>query len=785
MRIKSIKLAWFRGAADTVALDPESKSIVIYGENGSGKSCFVDAVEHVLNGGRIGHLAHEYSGKHQEKAIINTHSPKGKSAEFRIKFKDESELRVEIQPNGTSTSSGAEGITINTWDYRRTVLRQDEIADFIRQTKGNKYSALLPLLGLDQMEVAAENLRQLAKTVEQESKLTEIKFKLGELKTKHTSVFGPATDSQVSEKIENLHKTYCANKATTTDPLARCKELEAELNLRIAGFSAEQKKHLTLLAVAGLDLKGHVDAVRTANGKLAGAVEPLITEKLEVLETASRFVGKLKDEKAVKCPACGQSIAVEAFRAHIEAEKERLQTIIETFNIRKTAIVTLCDTIKSLRSNLGKADIKLWRDGLVNGVFADNFTYLDGLNIEALRISCTEDELKKVEHNLLPLRDAATVAAKNAPPDVQQLVTDNRSREAGSAVFEAKALAGSEERASSLVSFLGSLEHGTRDEIRLQSKKVIGDISLDIQRMWGILHPGAGIEDVRLNAPESADKAIDIGLKFYGVEQDSPRLTLSEGYRNSLGLCIFLAMAKREAAKDRPLFLDDVVVSFDRNHRGMIVELLDKEFSDRQVLILTHDREWYTELRQQLDGGSWMFKALMPYEKPEIGIRWSAKTSGFDDARAQLKDSPDSAGNTARKIMDFELATWAERLNVRLPYLHREKNDHRVAHDFLSQMISDGEKCFQKKGTNGYELYAEAIVAFRDTDKLLVSWGNKSSHSFDVVRSEANKLISACEKALEFFDCPNCKKPVYKLGDKSAELVQCQCGNLRWRYGKT
>lgn len=54
-------------------------------------------------------------------------------------------------------------------------------------------------------------------------------------------------------------------------------------------------------------------------------------------------------------------------------------------------------------------------------------------------------------------------------------------------------------------------------------------------------------------------------------------------------------MAKREADKDRPLILDDVVVSFDRSHRGMIVQLLEKEFSGRQVVIMTHDREWYAE----------------------------------------------------------------------------------------------------------------------------------------------------------------------------------------------
>ena len=71
MRINAIELTWFRGAADTVTLEPKGRSIVVYGENASGKSCFVDAIEHVLNEGRIEHLAHEYSGKRQEKGIIN------------------------------------------------------------------------------------------------------------------------------------------------------------------------------------------------------------------------------------------------------------------------------------------------------------------------------------------------------------------------------------------------------------------------------------------------------------------------------------------------------------------------------------------------------------------------------------------------------------------------------------------------------------------------------------------------------------------------------------------
>lgn len=164
MRIKAISLSWFRGAADPVSLEPGCKSMVVYGVNGSGKSSFVDALEYALNDGRISHLAHEYSGKRQEKAVPNTHVPEGRKPGLSITFADDSELRIEIQRDGTHRRSGGEAAALGTWDYRRTVLRQDEVAAFIHDTKGGKYSALLPLLGLRSLEVAAENFRQLAKS---------------------------------------------------------------------------------------------------------------------------------------------------------------------------------------------------------------------------------------------------------------------------------------------------------------------------------------------------------------------------------------------------------------------------------------------------------------------------------------------------------------------------------------------------------------------------------------------------------------------------------------------
>src|SRR5579859_6099476 len=112
MRIKSISLAWFRGAANTVSLDLDSKSAVVYGENGAGKSTFVDAIEYVLSDGRIGHLSHEYSGKHQVKGVINTHAPGGQKAELVIVLDDGSNVAVAINRSGAPSYSGTAGAHI-------------------------------------------------------------------------------------------------------------------------------------------------------------------------------------------------------------------------------------------------------------------------------------------------------------------------------------------------------------------------------------------------------------------------------------------------------------------------------------------------------------------------------------------------------------------------------------------------------------------------------------------------------------------------------------------------
>ncbi len=179
--------------------------MVVYGQNGAGKTSFIDAIEYVVHNGKLAHLTHEYSGRNQEKAIPNTHTPTDRNTEFSIKFKDETELHVMIKRNGTHAKSGAEAVNMGAWDYRRTILRQDEVAEFIHSRKGEKYSALLPLFGLRELEIAAENLRQLASTIRQQSKLTEKQVEVRLSTAKREQIFGDDTDNTIQTKLAACH----------------------------------------------------------------------------------------------------------------------------------------------------------------------------------------------------------------------------------------------------------------------------------------------------------------------------------------------------------------------------------------------------------------------------------------------------------------------------------------------------------------------------------------------------------------------------------------------------
>ena len=466
MRIKSIELAWFRGAADPVSLEPDCKSMVVYGENGSGKTSFVDAVEYAIKTASIEHLRTEYSGSNQARAIPNTHKPDGSKTALRFKFKDDSELQIDFAPNGSSKASGAAKMAMPNWEYRQTVLRQDEVSRFIHDTKGEKYSALLPLFGLHKMEIAAGNLRQLARSVETEAKLIEKKTNLQQVANQKKDAFGTLGDEVIIKDIDNLFAGYCQGSQPKSDVLSCCNELEIALDSRIAAFSTDDRVHVILKEIAELNLDDQVEAARTSYARFGELVEPLVVERLAVVQSASTFGETLEGIEEVDCPACGQRIAVDQFREHVKAESERLEDINKVYVTYRAAIRTVCTALDSLKSNLKRQDLKTWREGLDDAAIAEGLQYLDHINSNALRDSCGADDLNSIETNLFPIVAAAKDHSKNTPPSVQKLIDDRKRTSVAKAVFAAKTLNTEIADGEALIALLNSLEQGVRSEIR-------------------------------------------------------------------------------------------------------------------------------------------------------------------------------------------------------------------------------------------------------------------------------------------------------------------------------
>ena len=361
MRIKSIELAWFRGAATSVALEPNGKSMVVYGENGAGKSSFVDAVEYVVNNKGIEHLKNEYSGSHLVNAIPNTHKSKSDKTTLKFQFGDNSQLNVGFSRGGSSKISGAEHIGMPNWQYRQTVLRQEEVSRFIHDRKGEKYSALLPLLGLTEMEFAAENLRKLTRHVEVESHIVENKTTLKQMEQRQIDTFGTQANEDILQAVDILYREYCGSDPTASDPISHCDELKTAINGRIQEYTATDRSQFHLRKVAETRLEDRAMAVRASGVQLASSMDSLIGERLAVLKSADDFVKRLTETESVECPACGQSIAVDSFREHIAEESDRLRDISDAFITYRATIGTVCDSLILLKSTLVEPELQTWR----------------------------------------------------------------------------------------------------------------------------------------------------------------------------------------------------------------------------------------------------------------------------------------------------------------------------------------------------------------------------------------------------------------------------------------
>ena len=56
--------------------------------------------------------------------------------------------------------------------------------------------------------------------------------------------------------------------------------------------------------------------------------------------------------------------------------------------------------------------------------------------------------------------------------------------------------------------------------------------------------------------------------------------------------------------------MDDVISSFDANHRKRFADLLIEKFADYQIILLTHEKHWFDYVKSVVQNKNWLINEI-------------------------------------------------------------------------------------------------------------------------------------------------------------------------------
>jgi hypothetical protein len=244
---------------------------------------------------------------------------------------------------------------------------------------------------------------------------------------------------------------------------------------------------------------------------------------------------------------------------------------------------------------------------------------------------------------------------------------------------------------------------------------------------------------------------------------------------NSLGLCLFLAAAREFNTATRFIVLDDVVNSFDADHRCQLAELLVNEFQDFQILAFTHDPIWYEHLRRL--GARWKAFTLGPWTYG-LGVdilpppaEALARVRAFID-----RGEVDAAGNLARQLAEQRLKRLLSSLRAPVPYREGYDNDRRDLEELFRALRRHAKSSgrFSHRDSDAWDEFAAsrflANLASHDQPAMPAGLSGSDIEFFVTKLTELEAL----------FRCEHCAKPVWQLrAEPNDDQSQCECGQLK------
>lgn len=126
---------------------------------------------------------------------------------------------------------------------------------------------------------------------------------------------------------------------------------------------------------------------------------------------------------------------------------------------------------------------------------------------------------------------------------------------------------------------------------------------------------------------EVVGRELKLDVSFRNHRPSRPQDFLNEARLSALALAIYLAgrlACTPTATKDalKLLVLDDVLIGLDHSNRIPVLNVLEKQFKDWQIVLLTHDRLWFETARVRANlKGDWNITELYANHERDVHFR--------------------------------------------------------------------------------------------------------------------------------------------------------------------
>lgn len=803
VKINNITIEGIRGVKTKLELPLNGKSVLLYGDNGTGKSSISDTLEWFYTD-KVSHLSSsEIDLKDALKnSLLNTSDTSQVSFDFSESTLSAVKSLVDVRGKLTSqTSNNSDEFSkyLQDSNSENLLLRYQYLTNFIDNTKGEKLKYLSDIIGYSAVTKTKDVLRKSYNAIKSEIKNQNFESQISTQKQVLIEKLGASVTEEenlfksINEKVKPLKLDFELKTNVDVEPLL--KKLKQPINKQLA----EESKYLDDINLELVKLYSELDLIDGEYKLYFAEFEKISKDVESVMQT---FLGKLlqsaqlvidkKFHKIDNCPLCLNDKSHDELSREIQSrltEIEAASQKLEGFNKVKNSLSEI------IKERIRRVDIILANK---ENKLEENTSIYDALKALRLRFEKYKDasEIKVTSGIKLPASDDLKlndsdfmfqIAVKERQKAIQEILKENNMAEIFAQIsgsFEAfKRIKEFEQEKAKLEKQRQTLELIYNEFVAKQKKgleEFISAFSGKINEYYQYMNPDEPFQELQIITIGEDDElnGITIQYKYNGNWVSPPQKYFSESHLNCFGISFFLASVDAFNNTNKFILLDDVISSFDSAHRKRFAELLFEKFPKHQFIVLTHEWDWYSNMVKPLaKKKGWLIKE----------INWSeTKGTHFDETPSEQKEFIEHSiaegkvknlGNPLRQYLEGMLKNIAINIDAKMSFRYNENNEHRMPNELLMGIRSEIKKCS-----------SELKLKFPIFDRIESSsiLGNICSHdnTFNPSLGDLKAFWADIHELNDIFSCPDldCKKPQVSLKNYDTVTTKIRCGCDKTKY---